>query len=113
MSKPIRIRDLSDLHQLLPESEQSKLTVKVKPGHDGKGKSVRVYLDTQGRKGKTVTIVDGLQHNPQTIEEIAKTLKQYCGAGGTVKGGKIEIQGDQRTKVSEKMKSMNYQVKPA
>ena len=83
----------------------------MRPGHDGKGQSVRVYLDTQGRKGKTVTIVEGLQHNPQTLEEIAKNLKQYCGAGGTVKEGRIEIQGDQRTKVSEKLKSMNYLVK--
>ena len=108
MSKQIRLRNLSDLQQLLPESDQLKPTLKVKPGHDGKSKSVRVYLDTQGRKGKTVTIVDGLQHNPQTMEEIAKTLKQYCGAGGTVKEGKIEIQGDQRTRVSEKLKLMNY-----
>ena len=79
--------------------------------HDGNGKSVRVYLDTQGRKGKTVTIVAGLQHNPQTMEEIAKTLKQYCGAGGTMKEGNIEIQGDQRNKVTEKLKAMNYVVK--
>ena len=81
------------------------------PDHDGNCKSVRVYLDTQGRKGKSVTIVAGLQHNPQTMEEIAKILKQHCGAGGTVKEGKIEIQGDQRVKVSEKMQDMNYAVK--
>jgi len=79
--------------------------------HDGNGKTLRVFLDTQGRKGKTVTIVAGLQHNPETMEEIAKTLKQYCGAGGTVKEGKIEIQGDQRTKVMEKLKTMNYVIK--
>jgi translation initiation factor 1 len=105
-----RLRDLSELHQLLPDSEQPSISPKGGPGHDGKGKSVRVYLDTQGRKGKTVTIVEGLQHNPQTMEEVARTLKQYCGAGGTVKEGRIEIQGDQRFKVSEKLKSMNYTV---
>ena len=79
--------------------------------HNGNGKSIWVYLETQGRKGKSVTIVAGLQHNPQTMEEIAKILKQYCGAGGTVKEGKIEIQGDQRNKVTEKLQEMNYVVK--
>ncbi len=78
--------------------------------HDGKGKKVRVWLDTHGRKGKVVTIVSGLQHNPDTVEDIARLLKQYCGAGGTVKGREIEIQGDQRKRVAEKLAQLNYVV---
>ncbi len=78
--------------------------------HDGKGKKVRVWLDTQGRKGKVVTIVSGLQHNPDTMEDIARILKQHCGAGGTVKGRNVEIQGDQRKRVSEKLIELNYVV---
>ncbi len=78
--------------------------------HDGKGRKVRVWLDTQGRKGKTVTVVSGLQHNPDTKEDIARILKQHCGAGGTVKDGNIEIQGDQRKRVGEKLAEMNYVV---
>jgi translation initiation factor 1 len=77
---------------------------------EGKGSAVRVYLDRTGRKGKSVTIVAGLHHNPQTMEDIAKLLKQYCGAGGTVKEGNIEIQGDQRAKVAGKLREMNYTV---
>jgi translation initiation factor 1 len=78
---------------------------------DGDKKSVRVFLDDKKRKGKVVTIISGLQHNPQVIEEIATILKQYCGAGGTVKGRDIEIQGDQRKKVSEKLVALNFLVK--
>ena len=78
--------------------------------HDGNGKTVRISLDKKGRKGKSVTIIAGLQHNPQTMELLAKMLKQFCGAGGTVKEGKIEIQGDQRIKVMEKLQEMNYRV---
>ena len=111
MSKQIRITEYSELRQFLARSGNPDSTAEPKFRHDGKGKSVRVYLETQGRKGKTVTIVAGLQHNPQTMEEIAKTLKQYCGAGGTVKEGKIEIQGDQRDRVTEKLKAMNYSVR--
>ena len=79
-----------------------------KLSHDGKGRSVTVFLDTQGRKGKSVTVIDGLRHNPATMDEIARMLKQYCGAGGTVKEGKIEIQGDQRDRVSVKLRELNY-----
>ncbi len=77
----------------------------------GQGKSVHVKLDTHGRKGKRVTLVIGLQHNPDTMEEIARILKQHCGSGGTVKEGVIEIQGDQRARVTDKLKELNYVVK--
>jgi translation initiation factor 1 len=105
-----RFNDLSDLAKLLPPGEASVPPAGPK-GHDGKGKSVRVTLDRKGRKGKTVTLVTGLQHNPQTLEEIARTLKQFCGSGGTVKEGVIEIQGDQRERVAEKLRAMNYAVR--
>jgi predicted translation initiation factor SUI1 len=107
-----KFQSFEDLAKLLPESERSvKPPIPLKKGHDGKGRTVRVLLDTKGRKGKTVTLVRGLQHNPDTMEEIAKILKQYCGAGGTVKDGDIEIQGDQRSRVSEKMRALNYEVR--
>ncbi|MDP1677163.1 MAG: translation initiation factor, partial [Bacteroidota bacterium] len=92
----MKLQSLSDLEQLLSESERKSLKTESKSEkrtHDGKSKTVRVFLDTAGRKGKSVTVVSGLQHNPDTIEDIARTLKQYCGAGGTVKNGSIEIQG--------------------
>ena len=108
MEKQKKYRSLSDLEQLI--EPQQVVAVTAKGNHDGKGNTVQVLLDTHGRKGKSVTIVSGLQHNPNTIEEIARILKQYCGAGGTVKDGKIEIQGDQRERVTEKLKDMRYVV---
>jgi translation initiation factor 1 len=106
----MKLKSLSDLQRLLPETDrQPILTRSEKPrSHDGKGRSVRISLETQGRKGKSVTLIAGLQHNPSTMEEIARILKQHCGAGGTVKQGKIEIQGDQRDRVKEKLKEIGY-----
>jgi translation initiation factor 1 len=110
----MKLQSLSDLEQLLSESERQKIESESrieKREHDGKSKTVRVMLETAGRKGKSVTVISGLQHNPDMIDEIARTLKQYCGAGGTVKNGSIEIQGDQRDAVSKKLRAMNYVVK--
>jgi translation initiation factor 1 len=107
-----KLMSLSDLGQLLTDDERKQLLPEVKKHeHDGKGKTVRVRLDTKGRKGKSVTLVEGLHHNPTTMGEIAKILKQHCGAGGTVKEGQIEIQGDQRERVADKLREMNYVVK--
>ena len=107
-----KFQSLDELRALLPESERTKPVLSPpKKGHDGRGNTVRILLDSKGRKGKSVTIVRGLQHNPDTMEEIAKILKQHCGAGGTVKDGDVEIQGDQRMRVAEKLRLMNYEVK--
>ncbi|MGE5316299.1 MAG: translation initiation factor [Acidobacteriota bacterium] len=112
MNEHKTLHSLSDLRELLPESMRNQPSHAPKPkGHDGKGKTIRVVLDTKGRKGKSVTIVEGLQHNPSTMEEISRILKQHCGAGGTVKDGAIEIQGDQRERAAAKLRQMNYIVR--
>ncbi len=108
MGKQEIFRSFRALEQLTEQKTPNTIT--VKHGHDGKGNKVYVSLDTQGRKGKSVTIVSGLRHNPTTMEEIARVLKQFCGAGGTVKEGKIEVQGDQRDRVSVKLRELNYTI---
>ncbi len=106
----MKLNSLSELHQLLPDDDKP---IRVAPDekHNGKGKSVRISLDTKGRKGKSVTIISGLQHNPTTMKDIARILKEHCGTGGTVKDGDIELQGDQRTRAATKLSQMNYAVK--
>ncbi len=72
---------------------------------------LRIFLDKKGRKGKSVTVVEGFSVNPQHLSEIARTLKQLLGTGGTAKQGRIEIHGDFRQKISEKLNSMGYKNK--
>ena len=55
---------------------------------------VRVSRTSAGRGGKTVTLVAGVEGGDAVLARLAKKLKTRCGAGGTVKEGAIEIQGD-------------------
>lgn len=62
---------------------------------------VDIIRSTAHRGGKTVTVVTGFVGIGQAEKErLAKTIQQACGAGGTVKEGRIEIQGDQREVVA-------------
>lgn len=61
--------------------------------------AIKIRKETGGRRGKTVTMISNIQHNPQVIEDLEKKLKQHCGAGGTSYAKTIEIQGDHVDKV--------------
>lgn len=74
---------------------------------------VRVRIERQGRGGKVVTVVDNLPGHPARIEEIGKTLKSRCGAGGTVRGRIVEVQGDHRDRVIEVLARMGLVAKKA
>lgn len=56
--------------------------------------NVRVRRETNGRSGKTVTTVTGLALNQAQLQTLLKDLKRTCGAGGAVKDGVLEVQGD-------------------
>lgn len=80
------------------------------PAGDG---IVRVRRETKGRKGKGVTVITGVPLAPEPLQQLATQLKQLCGAGGTLKDGVIEIQGDHRDRVVETLSQRGYTVKRA
>jgi len=65
------------------------------PGKVGDG-IVRVSRETQGRRGKGVTVISGLGLATTELQALATQLKKRCGSGGTVDADRIEIQGDHR-----------------
>ncbi len=79
--------------------------------------NIKVMRDRKGRKGKVVTVASGFVLTEPHLKALAKILKSLCGAGGTVKNKRdsqvIEIQGDHRSKVAEKLKALGYKVKLA
>ena len=80
------------------------------PAGDG---TVRVSRATQGRGGKTVTVVKGVPVDAAALATLGKQLKALCGSGGTVKDGVIEIQGDHVERVMAALQAQGHRVKRA
>lgn len=83
-----------------------------KPGVVSDG-VVRVSRETKGRNGKDVTVIKGLAMDPTALALLGRQLKTACGAGGTVKDGVIEIQGDHCDRVIDVLKKQGWIVKRA
>src|SRR4051794_39961889 len=73
--------------------------------------TLKVGRETAGRRGKGVTTVFDLPLDDDGVRELAALLKQRCGTGGTVKDGRIEIQGDQRERIVAELEKLGYKVK--
>ena len=74
---------------------------------------VRVFRDRGNRGGKIVTVVRGLRERGTSLEALAAELKRLCGAGGSVKDDAVEIQGDHRERVADKLRALGHAVKLA
>jgi translation initiation factor 1 len=62
-----------------------------------------------GRGGKTVTVASGFVGiGAAEKDALAKKIRQACGCGGTVKGGAIEVQGDQRKLVARMLAEAGF-----
>lgn len=82
--------------------------------HPPKDGVVRIGRETKGRKGKGVTLVSGVSLPEAGLNELAKKLKTQCGAGGSVKDGVIEIQGDHRMQIQAYLeKNLKQKIKIA
>ena len=68
---------------------------------------IDIYVDKR-RYGKMMTIIDGINPNDLDIDTLITKLKKKCASGGTIKDGRIELQGDHRTKVKETLEQMGF-----
>jgi translation initiation factor 1 len=70
---------------------------------------IKIY-SMKRRYGKIVTIIEGIDSADIDLEDLARTLKTRCAAGGTVKDGKIELQGAHKKKVEQVLGEMGFLV---
>jgi translation initiation factor 1 len=71
----------------------------------------RLRIEKAGRKGKTVTVVEGLARNREFLKQLAGELKRACGSGGKAGETHIEIQGDHRDTLRELLRAKGWTVK--
>ena len=89
---------------------QCQCNAQTVPEGDG---IIRLRRETKGRKGKGVTLIDGVLLTPTDLKKLAKELKNKCVTGGTVKEGVIEIQGDFRDLLFDVLQAKGFTVKKA
>jgi len=73
--------------------------------------AVRIGREVAGRAGKGVSVIQGLPLGAAELEELATRLKKLCGAGGAVRDGVIEIQGDHRDRLVAELRKLGYEAK--
>ena len=69
---------------------------------------LRVTVEKHGHGGKTVTVIRGFKGPEESIKELARSLKTFCGTGGSMKDGEILIQGDNKEKIVMQLRSSGY-----
>jgi translation initiation factor 1 len=72
---------------------------------------VRVGREVSGRGGKGVSVITGVPLAAAALEDLATRLKKLCGAGGAVRDGVIEIQGDHRDRLVTELCKLGYDAK--
>ena len=82
--------------------------VQAAPRGDG---VVRVRREVAGRKGKAVTSISGVPLGGLELLALAKELKKFCGSGGTLKDGVIEVQGEHVEKIMGHLQGRGFTVK--
>lgn len=58
--------------------------------------------------GKKYTIINGIDTKEIDVESLLKKLKSKFACGGTVKEGRIELQGDHKLKIKDTLTKLGF-----
>lgn len=68
---------------------------------------INVYLEKKKFR-KYYTVIEGIDKKEIDIRDLAKKLKEQFACGGTTKEGKIELQGDHKSRVKDFLVKMGF-----
>lgn len=92
-----------------PPAPTAPTPLAAKPKKEGSRGRVDILREKAGRGGKTVTVVTGFTGiGLPEKEALAKKIQKACGCGGTVKDGRIEIQGDRREEAAKILEEAGF-----
>ena len=72
--------------------------------------TARLFVEKRN-KGKVVTVVRGLSAEGNDLSGLLGQLKSACGAGGTLQGDVLEIQGMHQDRIRELLTKIGYRVR--
>lgn len=61
--------------------------------------------------GKQYTVISGIDQSEISLKEVAKKLKSALACGGSYKDGKIELQGNHRTRIKKVLGKVGFDPK--
>tara|TARA_B100000945_G_scaffold119777_1_gene95274 strand:- start:215 stop:523 length:309 start_codon:yes stop_codon:yes gene_type:complete len=94
----IEFDNYQNLHQIKREISNSNNSSRI-----------NVYKQKKGKKGKSITIIDGLDLNNNLFsKKLLKDLKIYCGTGGKIDDQSLHLQGNMVDKVKEFLRKDGY-----
>lgn len=71
--------------------------------------SQKIILRLERKKfGKVYTMIDGIDDKEISLKELTKKLKTKFACGGTVKDGRIELQGDHKSRAKEELIQLGF-----
>jgi len=68
---------------------------------------ILVYVERK-KFNKNYTIVEGIDEKEIDLKDLAKKLKSQLACGGTIKDGKIELQGEHKHKIKKILISYGF-----
>ena len=109
-SNPFNI--LSDLEFSEEDYSQSEELIEEQPieidNSNRRNIKIRVWLEKKKRAGKPVSVITGFEEDKESLKSLAKILKTQLGVGGSFSDKEIIIQGQNRDKIVEILKSQGF-----
>ena len=91
------------------DNQEKKSDETAKVDTVSKKSKINISKQKKGKRGKTVTLIRGLGAEDEILlKELLKKIKVFCGTGGTLIDGNIQLQGNMVSKSIEFLRKEGF-----